>query len=86
MLVTGSCDPMQRLVIIPYSDVSFNFAISNALAKLKLAHTFGSIYCISRNIDSDFNFGDRVKIAKLTYAIIDPFILQAWVSLHTVLI
>ena len=24
-------------------------------------------------------------IAKLTYAIIDPFILQAWVSLHTIL-
>ena len=30
-------------------------------------------------------FGKRIKIAKLTYAIIDPFILQAWVSLHTVL-
>ena len=29
-------------------------------------------------------FGDYVKIAKLTYTIIDPFILQAWVSLHTV--
>ena len=28
---------------------------------------------------------NRVKIAKLTYTIIDPFILQAWVSLHTVL-
>ena len=26
-----------------------------------------------------------LNIAKLTYAIIDPFILQAWVSLHTVL-
>ena len=26
-----------------------------------------------------------MKIAKLTYAIIDPFILQAWVSLHTVM-
>ena len=24
-------------------------------------------------------FGDRIKIAKLTYAIIDPFILQAWI-------
>ena len=32
-----------------------------------------------------WRFGDHVKIAKLTYAIIDPFILQAWVSLHTVL-
>ena len=28
---------------------------------------------------------DHIKIAILTYAIIDPFILQAWVSLHTVL-
>ena len=27
--------------------------------------------------------GDRVKITKLTYTIIDSFILQAWVSLHT---
>ena len=32
-----------------------------------------------------WQFGDCVKIAKLTYAIIDPFVLQAWVSLHTVL-
>ena len=32
-----------------------------------------------------WQFGNRVKIAKLTYAIIDPFILQAWVSLCTVL-
>ena len=32
-----------------------------------------------------WRFGDRVKIAKLTYAIIDPFVLQAWASLHTVL-
>ena len=32
-----------------------------------------------------WRFGDRVKISKLTYAIIYPFILQAWVSLHTVL-
>ena len=32
-----------------------------------------------------WRFGDHVKIAKLTYAIIDPFILQAWVSIHTVL-
>ena len=39
------------------------------------------IYRISRNLQ----FGDHVKIAKLAYAIIDPFILQAWVSLHTVL-
>ena len=30
-------------------------------------------------------FGDPVKITKLTYTIIDPFILQTWVSLHTVL-
>ena len=30
-------------------------------------------------------FGICIKIAKLTYAIIDPFILQAWISLHTVL-
>ena len=30
-------------------------------------------------------FGKCIKIAKLTYTIIDPFILQAWVSLHTVL-
>ena len=32
-----------------------------------------------------WQFGDHIKIAKLSYAIIDPFILQAWVSLHTVL-
>ena len=32
-----------------------------------------------------WRFGDHVKITKLTYAIIDPFILQAWVSLHTVM-
>ena len=32
-----------------------------------------------------WQFGDRVEIAKVTYAIIDPFILQAWFSLHTVL-
>ena len=32
-----------------------------------------------------WQFGERIEIAKLTYAIIDPFILQAWVSLHTVL-
>ena len=32
-----------------------------------------------------WRFSDRVKIAKLTYAIIDPFIPEAWVSLHTVL-
>ena len=31
-----------------------------------------------------WQFGDRLKITKLTDAIIDPFILQAWVSLHTV--
>ena len=30
-------------------------------------------------------YGKRIKIAKLTYAIIDPFILRAWVSLHTLL-
>ena len=30
-------------------------------------------------------FGDRVNIPKLTYTIIYPFILQAWVSLQTVL-
>ena len=29
--------------------------------------------------------GDHVKVIKLTYAIIDPSILQAWVSLYTVL-
>ena len=28
--------------------------------------------------------GDRVKIDKLTYAIIETLMLQAWVSLHTV--
>ena len=28
-------------------------------------------------------FSERIKIAKLTYAIIDQFILQVWVSLHT---
>ena len=32
-----------------------------------------------------WRFSDHIRIAKLTYAIIDPFILQAWVSLHTVL-
>ena len=32
-----------------------------------------------------WRFGDRVKIVKLTYDIINPFILQAWVSLRTVL-
>ena len=31
-----------------------------------------------------WRFGKRIKIIKLTYAIIGPFILQAWVSLHTV--
>ena len=30
-------------------------------------------------------FGDHIKIAKLTYAIIDPFLLQAWVFLHTIM-
>ena len=30
-----------------------------------------------------WRFGEHVKIAKLTYAIIDLFILQTWVSLHT---
>ena len=29
-----------------------------------------------------WRFGECIKIAKLTYAIINPFILQAWVSLH----
>ena len=38
---------------------------------------------ICRNIDSDFNLVNSIKIANLTYAIIDLFILQAWVSLHT---
>ena len=44
-------------------------------------------YHISRNIDSDliWRFGDHVKITKLTYDIVNPFILQAWVSLYTVL-
>ena len=32
-----------------------------------------------------WQFGDCVKIAKLTYAITNQFILQAWVSLYTVL-
>ena len=32
-----------------------------------------------------WQFGDRIKITKLTYGIIDLCILQAWVSLHTVL-
>ena len=32
-----------------------------------------------------WQFGEHIEIAKLTYAIIDPFILQAWVFLHTVL-
>ena len=32
-----------------------------------------------------WRFGDRVNIAKLTYTIIDPSILQAWVFLHAVL-
>ena len=32
-----------------------------------------------------WRFGKCIEIAKLTYAIIDPFILQAWVFLHTVL-
>ena len=43
-------------------------------------------YRIRRNIDSDFNLVicDHVNIVKLTYAIIGPFILQAWISLHTV--
>ena len=31
-------------------------------------------YRISRNIDSDFNLANCVKIVKLTYAIIDLFI------------
>ena len=45
------------------------------------------MYSIRRNIDSDFNLAiwQLRKIAKLTYANIDPFILQAWVSIHTVL-
>ena len=30
-----------------------------------------------------WQFGDRIKIAKLTYAIIDSSILQAWVFLYT---
>ena len=30
-----------------------------------------------------WQFGDRINIAKLTYAIINPFILQTWVFLHT---
>ena len=42
-------------------------------------------YRISRNIDSDFNLVITVKIAKLIYAIINPFILQTWVFLHTVM-
>ena len=32
-----------------------------------------------------WRFGKCIKIIKLTYAIIGPFILQAWISLHTVL-
>ena len=32
-----------------------------------------------------WRFGERIEIAKFTYAIIDSFILQAWVFLHTVL-
>ena len=32
-----------------------------------------------------WRFGNLVKIVKLTYTITDPFILQAWVSLHTVI-
>ena len=32
-----------------------------------------------------WRFGERIEITKLTYAIIDPFILQAWVFLHTAL-
>ena len=32
-----------------------------------------------------WQFGERIKIAKLTHTIIDPFTLQAWISLHTVL-
>ena len=32
-----------------------------------------------------WRFGKRIKITKLPYTIIDPFLLQAWVSLHTVL-
>ena len=40
---------------------------------------------LSRNIDSDFNLAIVLKIAKLTYTITDPFILQAWGFLHTVM-
>ena len=32
-----------------------------------------------------WRFGNCVNITKLTHAIIDPFILQTWVSVHTVL-
>ena len=32
-----------------------------------------------------WRFGNCIKIAKLNYTIIDPFILQAWISLHTLL-
>ena len=32
-----------------------------------------------------WQFGDCVKIAKLTYAIIDSFILRAWVFIYTVM-
>ena len=32
-----------------------------------------------------WRFSKRIEITKLTYAIIDPFILQAWVFLYTVL-
>ena len=46
-------------------------------------------YHISRNIDSNFvliwHFANRAKMAKLTYTIIDPFMLQAWVFLHTLM-
>ena len=44
-------------------------------------------YCISRNIDSDFNL--VIWRSRKDYQInlhhFNPFILQAWVSLHTVM-
>ena len=54
------------------------FAIK--LLHLKALHL--ELYRISRNILTVILIGYRVKVAILTYAIIDPFILQAWVFLN----
>ena len=48
-------------------------------------HVIHNIQAETLTVTLIWQLGNLAKITKLTYAIIDSFILQAWVFLHTVM-